>query len=204
MKRNKSSNFGILFKRMFRHYQKIAIVLFLIVFGFAYLWRKTKNEVKIITPEKIALSPAQVKQIKEIGQWEFLSIEAEELIDTVDSKLFNKKELVRVYYGTLRLGVDLKKAKTGWISNVNDTIRVKMPAIQLLDKDFIDETRTVSFFETGKWTNKDRKQMYSRVYSRMLKRAMTRENIATAQKNAIAQMKNLIQAMGFNNVEVVF
>ena len=85
-----------------------------------------------------------------------------------------------------------------------DTVDVLLPKIQLLDKDFVDEARTKSYFETGKWTNAERKQLYRRAYNKIYRRAMTRQNIATAQKNAIAQMESLLRAMGYEYVSVRF
>ncbi len=57
------------------------------------------------------LSPTQIRTIENIGQWEFLSISDEELIDTTRHGFFGDDKLVRIYYGTLRLGIDMKEVK---------------------------------------------------------------------------------------------
>ena len=33
-----------------------------------------------------------------------------------------------------------------------DTLQATLPKVTLLDKDFIDEAKTKSFYESGKWT----------------------------------------------------
>ena len=53
--------------------------------------------------------------MERIRQWEFLSVRDEELIDTVRHGFFGDDQLIRIYYGTLRLGVDLAETKEGWL-----------------------------------------------------------------------------------------
>ena len=43
-----------------------------------------------------------------------------------------------------------------------------LPKIGLLDKDFIDEARTESFYESGSWKPSDRDALYKKAYRRML------------------------------------
>ena len=65
--------------------------------------------------DSIGLTPTQIESIKAVGEWEFLSISTEELIDTTRKRLFSDDHLVRIYYGTLRLGVNMKNVESGWI-----------------------------------------------------------------------------------------
>ena len=120
------------------------ILLLIIVF---FLLKGTS--VGIEQNDRISVTPTQIRAIEEIGEWEFLSISDEELIDTVSYGFFGDSELVRIYYGTLRLGINLREAKPGWIKVEKDSIAVRLPSVRLLDQDFIDEARTVSFF--GGW-----------------------------------------------------
>lgn len=145
------------------------------------------------TDNSIDSTPTMVDHIKAIGQWEFLSINDEELIDTMRTGFFSDDELVRIYYGTLRLGIDLSKCSKEWIRTEKDTIFITLPEVQLLDSIFIDEARTRSFFESGKWSNADRQAMYKRAHNAMLKRCMTPENIAIAQTNAREQIAHMLQ-----------
>ena len=150
------------------------------------------------------LSPTQIRTIENIGQWEFLSISDEELIDTTRHGFFGDDKLVRIYYGTLRLGIDMKEVKEGWIETEKDTIVCTLPPIKLLDHNFIDEAKTQSFFETGDWTGKDRQKLYERAYNAMRIRCLTNTNISTAEENAQIQFYKMLKAMGFTNVKVRF
>ena len=143
--------------------------------------------------DEIDFTPTIVERMRSIGQWEFLSISDEELIDTVRTGFFTDDELVRIYYGTLSIGIDLRDCSKDWISTEGDTIFVTLPEVKLLDQNFIDEASSRSFFETGSWSNKDRKAMYERARQRMLSRCLTEENLNTARLNAREQIGRMLR-----------
>lgn len=180
-------------------------ILALILAGTLY-WLNKDNTVSVTTEEKTTLSPTQVESIEAIGEWEFLAISNEELVDTVRRGFFGDDQLVRIYYGTLRLGINMKDVKQGWIqANAGkDSIVCTLPPIRLLDNNFIDEARTRSFFEEGKWTGADRQALYDRAYAQMKKRCLTSANIRIAQRNAKQQFRDMFKAMGFPNARVEF
>lgn len=158
-----------------------------------WLWHGMKDDHWDFTNnDRIDVSPTLIDKMQSIGQWEFLTINDEELIDTVRNGFFSDDELVRIYYGTLRLGIDFKDCSKEWISNDDDTICVTLPEIKLLDYNFIDEARTKSFFESGKWSNKDRKKLYDKARSRMIERCLNEENVKTAQDNAKEQVRQIL------------
>lgn len=180
-------------------------ILALILAGTLY-WLNKDNTVSVTTEEQTTLSPTQVESIEAIGEWEFLAISNEELVDTVRRGFFGDDQLVRIYYGTLRLGINMKDVKEGWIqANAGkDSIVCTLPPIRLLDNNFIDEARTRSFFEEGKWTGADRQALYDRAYAQMKKRCLTPTNIRIAQRNARQQFRDMFKAMGFPNARVEF
>ena len=181
----------------------IISAIIVIIGGCIYWWNKD-NSIQLEKEGKTVLSPTQVQSIEAIGQWEFLAVTDEELVDTVRKGFFGDDELVRIYYGTLRLGIDMKDLKEGWMKADKDTIVCTLPPIKLLDNNFIDEAKTRSFFESGKWTGKDRQDMYDRAYAAMRKRCLSQANIATAESNAQGQFFKMLTAMGFSNVKVRF
>lgn len=180
-------------------------ILALILAGTLY-WLNKDNTVSVTTEEQTTLSPTQVESIEAIGEWEFLAISNEELVDTVRRGFFGDDQLVRIYYGTLRLGINMKDVKEGWIqaNAEKDSIVCTLPPIRLLDNNFIDEARTRSFFEEGKWTGADRQALYDRAYAQMKKRCFTPANIRIAQRNARQQFRDMFKAMGFPNARVEF
>lgn len=183
------------------------VVVAMLVAGLvAWLLFTTKDDhIEMTVSRKIDLTPAQVQSIKDIGQWEFLSITDEELVDTVSHGVFSDDELMRIYSGTLRLGIDLRKAKDGWLTVEGDSIvKAVLPPIELLDNDFIDEANSQAFFESGSWKPADRQTLYDKARRQMLARCLTKDNVAAAEHNAVEQMMRLLRSMGFEHVSVSF
>lgn len=181
----------------------IILTLIVIISGGLYWWNRD-NHIEGGYVGETTLSPTQVKSIEAIGQWEFISVNDEELVDTTRQGFFGDDQLVRIYYGTLRLGIDTKDLQEGWLKADQDTIICTLPTIKLLDNNFIDEAKTKSFYENGKWTGKDRQEMYYRAYNNMKKRCLSATNISSAESNAIKQFYNMFKAMGFSNVKIRF
>ena len=171
----------------------------------AWIFSSVKtSSVEISADQKIDITPEQIKSIKDIGEWEFLAISDEEMVDTVRKGFFSDDHLARIYYGTMRLGVNLKQVESGWITVNDDTLDITLPKIGLLDRDFIDEARTKSFFESGKWETKDREALLRRAYQRMLQRGLTPQNLEAARQNGDAQVRQVMQSMGFKFIKVRF
>ena len=179
-----------------------AIILVLLA---VWLFRGIKSShITLGADQHIDITPEQIQSIKDIGEWEFLSISDEEMVDTIRRGIFSNDHLVRIYYGTLRLGINLKQVETGWIMPKGDTIEITLPQIELLDRDFIDEARTRSFYERGSWTAHDREALFRRAYQRMLQRGLTPQNIQTAAENGRAQVSQMMKSMGFKQVHIQY
>jgi hypothetical protein len=162
------------------------------------------NHIDFGTDDQIDVTPTQIQSIKAIGEWEFLAVSTEEMVDTIRKGFLSNDELVRIYYGTARLGVNMHQVEPGWIKTSGDTVVMTLPKIGLLDKDFIDEARTKSFYESGKWKPADREALYRKAYARMVKHCMTKENIRTAELNAQRQMENMMRSMGYKHIAITF
>ena len=179
----------------------LALIAFIIVFSWLMFCEKD-NSFEIGVDDKINETPTQIESIRDIGEWEFLSISNEELVDTVRKGLFRDDHLVRIYYGTLRLGINMHQASPNWLTVSGDTVTAILPKVGLLDKNFIDEARTKSFYESGSWKPKDREALYKKAYNQMLKRCLTPANLNTARENAEAQFRSMLLSMGYKHVEV--
>ena len=188
--------------------KKIIIILTLVmVVIIALRWLVSSlshSEVTVAANEQIDITPEQITSIKALGEWEFLAIANEELVDTVRKNILKDDHLVRIYYGTVRLGVNMHQVSPGWIRTAGDSIEVVLPKIGLLDRDFIDEARSKSFFESGKWSPKDREALYRKAYKKMLHRSLTKENINKAQQNGEAQFRQMMRSMGYEHVSIRF
>ena len=161
-----------------------------------------KTEVSIDVDEQINVTPEQIESIKAIGEWEFLAIADEELVDTVRKGIFSDDQLVRIYYGTVRLGINMHQVEPGWMKASGDSIEMTLPKIDLLDRDFIDEARTKSFHESGRWKAEDREALYKKAYQKMLRHCVTPENIRSARQNGDAQFRHMMKTMGYEHIKI--
>ncbi len=181
----------------------LSIVLLGIICVLILLFSLNKQPlVSIDTKGSTVSAPMEVMDVRSIGQWEFLTLSDEEIVDTVRHNFLGDNELSRIYYGTLRLGSDLSKADDGFVRAKNDSVVVTLPKITLLDDHFIDEARTRPLIEDGKWTEADRAALTQKAERIMRKRCLTKENFQKASENARIQVAALFHAMGFKHVEV--
>lgn len=183
----------------------VAAAVIAVILLAVWLYRSLDDaRVEMGSDDSIGLTPTQIESIKAVGEWEFLSISTEELIDTTRKRLFSDDHLVRIYYGTLRLGVNMKQVEPGWIEQRNDTLFLTLPKVGLLDRDFIDEARTKSFFESGTWKAEDREALYKRAYQKMTAHCLTPTNLKTAEDNARESFRKMLRSMGYKNIDIKF
>lgn len=178
----------------------MAVIAILLFIG------KTVSEtsIKAEVSDRIDPTPTIITSMSEIGEWEFLAISDEEMVDTVRKNFLKDSHMVRIYYGKLSLGINMRKAKGGWATMKGDTAVVSLPPIELLDDNFIDEARTRAFIETGSWTDADRNFLYHKAYRLMLARCLTKQNILTAEDNARMQITSMLKALGVEKSVITF
>ena len=167
----------------------LAFILFLLAAFFIYNKVKS-NDISLTTDDRIDVTPQQISD--------------EEMIDTIRRGIFFDDQLVRIYYGTMRLGIDMQQLRDSAFTSRGDTLVVALPPIQLLDNNFIDEARTRSFISKGEWSGADREALYRRARQKMLRQCLTLENLQRAQENADEQISDMLRVMGFEHVSVTF
>ena len=183
----------------------VAVAIIAVILLAVWLYRSLGDaHLEMGADDSIGLTPTQIESIKAVGEWEFLSISTEELVDTTRKRLFKDDQLVRIYYGTLRLGVNMQQVKPGWIQQRNDTLFLTLPKVGLLDRNFIDEARTKSFFESGTWKAEDREALYKQAYRKMTAHCLTPTNLQTAEENARESFRKMLRSMGYKNVDIKF
>ena len=193
----------------FRHWKLSLCLLALAGIGVGVLWLKSTSstDTPLLSVERttaIETTPEEVRQIRDIGQWELLSAATEEMVELHRTGVLHDDHLVCIYRGTLRLGINLHHASADWFRADSTTAILQLPPIELLDEDFIDEARSRSFYESGSWTEASRDALYRKAYVAMKKRCLNSSNIAAADQNATAQFNNLLRSMGFKFVHVKF
>ena len=180
----------------------LLIILVIVLGGILIFSLRKQPLVSVSTNGHTVSTPVEIEDIKAIGQWEFLTLSDEEIVDTVRHGFFGDDELSRIYYGTLRLGVDLRKLDKDAIYTKGDSLSVVLPPIGLLDNHFIDEARTRSFIEDGKWTEADRAALTRKAERLMRRRCLTTTNVQTARANGQKQVEAFFRALGYNRVHV--
>lgn len=171
-------------------------------------YRNNKSEgtsianLKIEKNKQINATPEALRRIKDIGQWEFLSIEAEELVEANEMGILSHKQMAKIYTGTLRIGLDFRQLTSDWYSSKGDTAYLHLPRLRLLDTHFIDETRTKDFYTKGSWTAEDREALYKQAQRKMIGRVLTPDNFYRARKNATKSIAQLFSTLGFKQIYI--
>lgn len=162
-------------------------------------------QVHVVRQTRIDLTPEEIKSIADIGQWEFLSVSTEEFVEWHRKRTFGTDHLVRIYTGTLRIGVDMGKAQTDWFTSLPDSVaRLRLPPVGLLDEHFIDEARTRSFYQKGSAPAQVYDELYEQARKAMLKRCLTPANLKAAEKTAREQFTRIFKTFGFKEVKIEF
>lgn len=180
----------------------ILLIVVLVLVGVLLFSLRKQPLVSVSTEGHMESTPVEVEQIRAIGEWEFLTVSDEEIVDTVRHGFFGDDELSRIYYGTLRLGIDLSKADEESVLVQGDSLSVRLPAVGLLDDHFIDEARTRSFIEEGKWSEADKAALTRKAERQMRRRCLTQANLKAAKENALRQTETFFHNLGYKHVKV--
>lgn len=196
------AKFGLYIAVKFRYLWLILLAVVIV----ALCLRRCRDEwqsgegLHVSSNKQIDVSPEEIRKIKDIGQWEFLSIRTEELAELDEQALLGDKQLAKIYTGTVRIGIDMKKAPDDWFTAKGDTAVLHLPAVGLLDNNFIDEAQTKAFYEKGTWRPEDKNKLYAIAHRKMLARCLTVENLRAARQQASAQFSQIFFAFGYKYV----
>lgn len=201
-------NAGLFLLRYWRLWLMLALVI-----GVALLVRTIRDsrlpstlsnpvDLKVEHTQSIDVTPEEIRAIRNIGEFEFLRIQTEELAELTEKGILGDKQIARIYTGTLRIGFDLSTVPDNWFEARGDTAVVNVPRLRLLDPNFIDETRTRAFYEKGTWNAAARERLYQLARKRMMRRCLTRANFNAARRNSTEQITRIFFDMGFRFVIV--
>ncbi|WP_314936380.1 DUF4230 domain-containing protein [Alloprevotella tannerae] len=196
------AKFGLYIAVKFRYLWLILLAVVIV----ALCLRRCRDEwqsgegLHVSSNKQIDVSPEEIRKIKDIGQWEFLAIRTEELAELDEQALLGDKQLAKIYTGTVRIGIDMKKAPDDWFTAKGDTAVLHLPAVGLLDNNFIDEAQTKAFYEKGTWRPEDKNKLYAIAHRKMLARCLTIDNLRAARQQASAQFDQIFFAFGYKYV----
>lgn len=159
----------------------------------------------LIHNTRIDITPEEIRSLRKLDQWEFLSVTTEELVEWHRKGTFGDDHLVRIYSGTLRLGIDMTTAPEDWFTSLPDSVcRLRLPAITLLDSLFVDEAHSRSFYEKGSIPPLAREELYRKARQAMLDRCLTPHNLQLAEEHARTHFTQVFSALGFKKIEISF
>lgn len=137
----------------------------------------------LVSNPEIDRTPVEINSIRQIGQWEFLSVKTEELVDSVKKGIIFDDHIACIYQGALSLGINMENFDKSWITaQGKDSISLSLPPVTLLDHNFINESKTNVFMEEGTWKEMEKEQLYQKAKQKMLRRACSKENMDLAEK----------------------
>ncbi len=176
----------------------VAVIAAAVVF-FANRLSST-SEIKVAHTETIGRTTNHITQIKAIGQWEALHISCEEMVDTTEKHFFGDKNLIKIFRGTLIVGIDLADAKKNWFTAKGDTAVLRLPKARLLNTNFIDEAKTRTFYEKGSWNERASEALYEKARKAMLNRNLTSAQMNVAADNIHRQFEAMFLSFGYKAV----
>ena len=125
--------------------QIIVLLALILILGGAFYWLTKDNEVSVVQEDKTTLSPTQVESIENIGQWEFLSVSDEELIDTI-----RREQNPRAHFARLEVGAvnEISDYEVG-----NDTYKLcrknnKRDSDKIEPHNFVEKLRLITVDKT--------------------------------------------------------
>ena len=200
---------GHVVRFFFRHPKTTLFVILLLImaFGGYHYLQKSFDLKKLVAVERtttIEETPIEIRSLRNIGQWEFLSVTAEELREKHDEGMLSSRHLVCIYRGTLRIGIDMERTDENWCHIENRRVVLRLPNVALLDNNFIDEARTTVFYQDGNWSAAERQALCAEAREAMKQRALTAENLSIARRNAEAQFQKIFSALGYEDVSIIF
>ena len=159
--------------------------------------------------ERIERTPAVVDSIRSIGQWELASVELSVDVDTIRKRWIGlvKDEVKRRYTGRLSVGIDMTQLQDSCYAVSGDTITVTLPAVKLLDTNFIDESRTRTLIADNEEFADNpqvKKAMLEKARRRLAAQGADSETVAECRQRAAAEVKERFSAIGYSTVVVVF
>lgn len=162
-------------------------------------------QLNLVHNTRIDITPEEIRHLRALKQWEFLSLTTEELVEWHREGTFSDDHLARIYSGTLRLGIDLDQAPEDWLISLPDSAcQLRLPPITLLDSQFIDEAHSRSFYEKGSIPPQAREELYQKARQAMLRRCLTPHNLQIAEEHARTQFTQVFSALGFKKIEISF
>ena len=165
------------------------LLLLIVVVLLTISYFKCEAPVKIENQEIVDVSPTVIKQLQIRKEWCFREIAMEE---TSEIKGITGSLLKR-YYGVMRLGVKLDSINENYVQFYKNeqVLTIQLPKIEVLDDNFIDETKTETLVENAwtKFNNEELKRCFNQAKRKMIENNFTTKNIELAEDQGKTEIK---------------
>jgi transcription antitermination factor NusG len=174
-------------------YAAIGLVALLVVLFVIHRNRVGKNRY-----ETLVQTITEMKRISEFCTANYIG---EVMVQDEEKQFLNRKNIVLIVRGKIRMGYDLSKMET---EVVNDsTINITLPQARILDI-ITNPSDVRTFSEKGHWTHERVTITKNAARAKLLELVMEENMLATAEENGKRQLAAIFSSFGFRHVNMVF
>ena len=174
-------------------YVALALVAVLVVLYIIY-----RNQVGKNRYETLVQTITEMKRISEFCTANYIG---EVMIQDEEKQFLNKKSIVLIVRGKVRMGYDLSKMET---QVVNDsTINLTLPQARVLDI-ITNPSDIRTFNEKGTWSHERVTITKNAARAKLLELVMEENLLATAEDNGKRQLAAIFSSFGFKHVNIAF
>lgn len=174
-------------------YVALALVAVLVVLFIIY-----RNQVGKNRYETLVQTITEMKRISEFCTANYIG---EVMIQDEEKQFLNKKSIVLIVRGKVRMGYDLSKMET---QVVNDsTINLTLPQARVLDI-ITNPSDIRTFNEKGTWSHERVTITKNAARAKLLELVMEENLLATAEDNGKRQLAAIFSSFGFKHVNMAF
>ena len=174
-------------------YVALALVAVLVVLFIIY-----RNQVGKNRYETLVQTITEMKRISEFCTANYIG---EVMIQDEEKQFLNKKSIVLIVRGKVRMGYDLSKMET---QVVNDsTINLTLPQARVLDI-ITNPSDIRTFNEKGTWSHERVTITKNAARAKLLELVMEENLLATAEDNGKRQLAAIFSSFGFKHVNIAF
>ena len=174
-------------------YVALALVAVLVVLFIIY-----RNQVGKNRYETLVQTITEMKRISEFCTANYIG---EVMIQDEEKQFLNKKSIVLIVRGKVRMGYDLSKMET---QVVNDsTINLTLPQARVLDI-ITNPSDIRTFNEKGTWSHERVTITKNAARAKLLELVMEENLLATAEDNGERQLAAIFSSFGFKHVNIAF
>jgi len=183
----------------------IIVIVILVICIVAVLigWKfyNNGNFQNIFTSKPITIDKTEnvIEEINKLAEFTTATYYQEITINKVKKRTLFDDELVIIVKGKVRAGFDMSTLTEGDVIIENQTIRIKLPPVKILDV-ITNPSNFETFVESGKWSFKEVNKYKKEARERLEKNAIDGGILDLAKKSGVEKLTALFKNLGFAEV----